>query len=538
MYQDFYQMKAEAFINQPLPEIFFDSGPHKKAWEYLVHGIDAREQFLLLCGDYGIGKTTLCIRLTQAMKESGKIPFLFISTPTFSYTTLLARIAERLQISLDQEHVSAIENMIFRYFEDRGQKDGLTLIIDDVQDMDISTMNQLRLLANFNIEGFFPIRLLLFSHFSFIEKLKLDIMQPLNQRIRRRHYLQRLSFEETREYIYFRLVKAGSQGIPSFEDDAIQRIFAYSNGVPRSINNICDCCLIAGARHGLTVIDDSVVLEAIRYIEGKTVSLPEKITDESSQGNDLGYHPGNYGSDAQPPGGWGAGAGLFYRQKAKSGPHKLSKLGDFLDNIWVNINLRAANQNPRTFVLCGANRSVGTTFISFHLALSLSQERNMNVLYVDASLDAPHQPVVIPNMNARPGLAAFCEGHQSIDSIIQRTEYKNLSVVTSDTQEFTGTGNSGTGSNKGRSVKEFVDYCSAHFDATIIDAQPPMEHPSTITLAKAVDQTILISRYGVSRREVCQHTIDKLKENNIAIAGLIINERQYPLPEYIYKLLG
>ena len=83
------------------------------------------------------------------------------------------------------------------------------------------------------------------------------------------------------------------------------------------------------------------------------------------------------------PGGWGAGAGLFYREKAKSGPHKLSQLGDFLDNIWVNINLRAANQNPRTFVLCGASRGVGTTFISFHLALSLSQERNMNVLYVE-----------------------------------------------------------------------------------------------------------------------------------------------------------
>ena len=131
-------------------------------------------------------------------------------------------------------------------------------------------------------------------------------MQPLNQRIRRRHYLQRLSFEETREYIYFRLVKAGSPGIPCFEDDAIQRIFVYSNGIPRSVNNICDCCLTMGALHGLTMIDDSVVLEAIKYIEGNgaggdgnSVSSPEKITGKSFQGNDPGYHPGNYGSEAQ-----------------------------------------------------------------------------------------------------------------------------------------------------------------------------------------------------------------------------------------------
>ncbi len=271
MYKDFYRMKTEAFINQPLPEVFFNSKPHKEAWHYLVHGINSKEPFLLLSGEYGMGKTTLCLRLTQALKEGGKLPFVFVSTPTYNYSALLRRIASCFPIPVEQDDESTVQSLIFNYFEDHQDNKGLNIIVDDVQEMDISTLNKLRLLANFNIDGFFPIRLLLFSHFSFIDKLKIDLLQPLNQRIKRRFYLEPLSFPETKEYIYFRLVRAGAPGIPSFTEDAIQKIYSYSGGVPRGINNICDGCLLLGAGRGLTVIDGGVAAKAIDFIEGTHV---------------------------------------------------------------------------------------------------------------------------------------------------------------------------------------------------------------------------------------------------------------------------
>ncbi|MGA2026522.1 MAG: ATP-binding protein, partial [Syntrophobacteraceae bacterium] len=92
MYKDFYRMKMEAFSSQPLPNVFFNSRTHKEAWHYLAYGIDSKEPFLLLSGEYGMGKTTLCLRLIQALRGK-KLPFVFVSTPTNTYAALLRRIA-------------------------------------------------------------------------------------------------------------------------------------------------------------------------------------------------------------------------------------------------------------------------------------------------------------------------------------------------------------------------------------------------------------------------------------------------------------
>jgi Mrp family chromosome partitioning ATPase len=72
---------------------------------------------------------------------------------------------------------------------------------------------------------------------------------------------------------------------------------------------------------------------------------------------------------------------------------------------------------------------------------------------------------------------------------------------------------------------------------TIFDGQPAVEYPSTTAFAKAVDHTILICRYGFSRREISKLVIDKLKENGVSVAGVILNERQHPIPDSVYRML-
>ncbi|HQN20373.1 MAG TPA: hypothetical protein PKV86_14580, partial [Syntrophobacteraceae bacterium] len=184
-------------------------------------------------------------------------------------------MASCLDISIGQEDESSVQSLICAFFQNQqdNSRKGISIIVDDVQEMDITTLTKLRLLANFNIEGFYPIRLVLFSHLSFIDKLKIDLLEPLNQRIKRRFYLEPLSLQETREYIYFRLVRAGAQGTPLFTDDAVQSIFDLSKGIPRIINNICDGCLLLGASHGLTSIDQTIVSRAFNYSEGAHVRV-------------------------------------------------------------------------------------------------------------------------------------------------------------------------------------------------------------------------------------------------------------------------
>ncbi|MGA2027719.1 MAG: hypothetical protein ABSH17_11740 [Syntrophobacteraceae bacterium] len=225
----------------------------------------------------------------------------------------------------------------------------------------------------------------------------------------------------------------------------------------------------------------------------------------------------------------------LYREKSKTGPPIFAELGDFLDKIWVNLNLKAADQYRKTFLLCGASRGVGVTFISFYLSLLTALERNMKALYVDANMDVPQESSVIPNIQAYPGLASYLAGFQSPETLILQTQYKNLSVLPSGAHEMLRRANSG--SQEPRTISSFIRYCKAHYDVTIFDGQPAVEYPSTTAFGRAVDHTILVCKYGVSRREIAKLAIDKLKEHGVSVAGVILNERRLPIPDSIYKML-
>ena len=225
----------------------------------------------------------------------------------------------------------------------------------------------------------------------------------------------------------------------------------------------------------------------------------------------------------------------LFREKSKTGPPLFAELGDFLDKIWINLNLKAADQYPKTFLLCGATRGVGVTFISFYMSLSIALERNMKVLYVDANMDVPQESSIIPNIQAYPGLATYLAGYQSPETLILQTQYKNLSVLPSGAHEMVRQANSGQ--QAPRTINAFLSYCKAHYDVTIFDGQPALEYPSTTAFARAVDHTILVCRYGFSRREISKLAIDKLKENGVSVAGVILNERQHPIPDSVYRML-
>lgn len=266
MYKDYYQMRVEAFGNLPLLKFFYNSKTHKRAWHYLLYGIRSQEPFLLVSGDYGVGKTTLCLALVRLFKKKGDIPFIYISTPNYGYTKILMDIARRLDVMVEEEEETSLHASIYQYFKDQEKPKGFYIIIDDANELANSTLKKLRSLANFNHNDFFPFRLIFFAHSSFTDILKSRTLVSLDQRIKRRAHLDHLDYAEVREYIFSRLYKSGAPGIPAFTEDALEKIFSYSKGIPRLINNICDSSLLLGASERLTIINAAVIAEAIRSI--------------------------------------------------------------------------------------------------------------------------------------------------------------------------------------------------------------------------------------------------------------------------------
>ena len=122
-----------------------------------------------------------------------------------------------------------------------------------------------------NISGVFPIRLILFAHQDFFEILNDRKNAALAGRIKRIYRLNPFDFEDTREYIYFRLTYSGASGAPVFDDEAIKLIQTASRGIPRLINNICDNCLLVAGNERVNDIDTALVKQAMKM--GNMVGL-------------------------------------------------------------------------------------------------------------------------------------------------------------------------------------------------------------------------------------------------------------------------
>jgi len=212
-------------------------------------------------------------------------------------------------------------------------------------------------------------------------------------------------------------------------------------------------------------------------------------------------------------------------------PGILSKMANQLSDIWANI-LVQTKQTVEALLVCGATRKEGNTFISFYLSMFLSKEYNMKILYVDSNLNHTS----IPKIQNLPGLYSFVAEKKDLASLIVQTEYPGLYLLPSGAGKITKNVSSNMLSRE--PIEILMNYCRTNFDMTIIDGQPLTFSPVMIEFAKLVDMTALVCRYGISRREVSKLAIDKLQKFGITSIGVILNDRQFPIPQNIYKLMG
>ncbi|MDI3325745.1 AAA family ATPase [Pontibacterium granulatum] len=276
-------MTKEPFLNKTTPELFFESKIHKGAWSFLNASLKSEEPVVLLTGEYGTGKTLLCLKLVETLKQQEQ-PYVYISTPMQSYKEALRGICKSLHIeATSEDSEDSLHRLIYAFFE-RNPDHTLILLLDDAQEHNSKALNKVRMLVNYNVEGRNPIRLFLVGSPAFVKRLQAPDLEPLDQRIKRRYSMTGLNFIETKEYIYFRLLEAGATGSPFFPDDTIQSIVSITNGIPRRINNICDMCLQIATTGGIDTIKSHVVNEAVTYLgwQLNSVPLPDNATASPS----------------------------------------------------------------------------------------------------------------------------------------------------------------------------------------------------------------------------------------------------------------
>lgn len=259
MYLEHFGFAREPFDIAPNADFLYLSKAHKKAFTYLSYALWNKDTFTLLTGDIGSGKTILLQHLLNTMPETAEVITIY-QTQLTPYE-LLYDIAEQLGLLSGQE---VPKPRLFQLLSDcilKAEKN-IVIVVDEAQSFSRETLEELRLLAGIDIfNAKTNVNIVLCGQPELKGIVEGGSLEQLNQRIKLRFHLTPLGFDEAKEYIRFRVNKAG-QKLEIFTLDAVKKIYEYTGGVPRLINVLADTALTCGYADGFYAISSRQIEEA------------------------------------------------------------------------------------------------------------------------------------------------------------------------------------------------------------------------------------------------------------------------------------
>ncbi|USX19451.1 AAA family ATPase [Oxalobacteraceae bacterium OTU3REALA1] len=248
MYTHFFNLKQSPFSIAPDPRYLFMSERHREALAHLLYGIGSGGGFVLLTGEIGAGKTTVCRCFMEQIPENCKLGYIF--NPKLSVEELLLSICDEFGIELPPQGAGAVSvkgyvDAINAYLlASHAQAKNNVLIIDEAQNLSAEVLEQLRLLTNLETSERKLLQIILIGQPELRTMLARPELEQLAQRVIARYHLGSLTEAETGAYIEHRLAVAGASAIAPFPRRLIGLVHSLAKGVPRRINLLCDRALL------------------------------------------------------------------------------------------------------------------------------------------------------------------------------------------------------------------------------------------------------------------------------------------------------
>lgn len=270
MYCDYYGLREKPFSVTSDPAFFFLSSSHREALSHLVYGINERKGVIVISGEIGTGKTTLCrVFLGQTKQKQKNVKTAFVINPNFSTKELLEAIVADFGISvLKKTKLFLVEQLNRFLLEETARGSNAVLIVDEAQNLKPNQLEEIRLLSNLETDKDKLLQIVLVGQPELKLKLNLESLVQLQQRVAVRYHIRPLGKNEVREYIGHRLKVAGSSPERiKFTEEAQEIIYNYSQGVPRLLNILCDRCLLAGFAAQVNTIDGEITGKCIGELD-------------------------------------------------------------------------------------------------------------------------------------------------------------------------------------------------------------------------------------------------------------------------------
>ena len=275
MYEDFYGFAEKPFSLTPDPKYLYRSQSHANAFELLQYAIRRREGFVVVTGDIGTGKTTLCRALLEQIDRTTFTAL--VLNPFLSEEDLLKRIlldfgvisreelkTRHLTGVSKQELIDAISDFLLGLIP---LKASAMLIIDEAQNLPLQVLEQIRILSNLETDKEKLLQIVLVGQLELQTLLRSPELRQLDQRVSIRYELSPLDAETVAAYVAHRLTIAGGSASVAFTAKALAEVHRLSGGIPRLINLICDRALLGGFSLQTNRITDDMVRQAATSLD-------------------------------------------------------------------------------------------------------------------------------------------------------------------------------------------------------------------------------------------------------------------------------
>jgi general secretion pathway protein A len=288
MYEVFYNLKEKPFTLLPDPGFLYLSKRHRMALTMLEYGLMNQAGFTVISGDIGAGKTTLIRHLLNNMDQEHTVGLISNTHRSFGELLQWVLLAFNLE-HRDMDKVEMYRRFVDFIIDEYAHNRRTVLIIDEAQNMEAETLEELRMLSNINADKDQALQVILVGQRELRETLRRPDLVQFAQRISVDYHLEPLSEADTAGYIRHRLEVAG--GSPDiFTPAACKAIYHFTGGVPRLINLLCDTALVYGYAEQKRRIDARLVADVARekqeggifpvFEAGELPDLEETVEDD------------------------------------------------------------------------------------------------------------------------------------------------------------------------------------------------------------------------------------------------------------------
>ncbi len=270
MYTRFFGLQQAPFSIAPDPRYLFMSERHREALAHLLYGLNGGGGFVLLTGEIGTGKTTVCRLFLEQIPARCNVAYLF--NPKQTVTELLQSICDEFGVTVPRTGQAGatvkdfIDPLNAFLLAAHGEHRNNVLIIDEAQNLSTDVLEQLRLLTNLETSERKLLQIVLIGQPELRAMLAAPELEQLAQRVIARFHLAALTAPETAQYIGHRLAVAGNDRASPFTARGMRQIHALARGIPRRINLLCDRALLGAYAGGKAQVDPTTIARAAREV--------------------------------------------------------------------------------------------------------------------------------------------------------------------------------------------------------------------------------------------------------------------------------